>query len=166
PEDVTLVRVESAEQMFAACEKALPVDIAICTAAVADWQPIQVLDQKLKKEKGKTPPDVKLKETPDILLHLGYHKFHRPSLVVGFAAETGNVIENAKIKRVKKGCDWIIANDVSGGQVFGASENQVHLVTDSGSEAWPAMRKQEVALRLVDRIASYFTQTEKAKKAV
>ena len=140
--------------MQAAVEKALPADIAVMAAAVADWR-VEAGDRKLKKD-GKGPPALTLVENPDILAGVSQHA-KRPALVVGFAAETNDVVENAKAKLKTKGCDWIVANDVSPETgIMGGTKNRVHLVTASGVEDWPEMSKAEVAERLVARIAKHF----------
>jgi phosphopantothenoylcysteine decarboxylase/phosphopantothenate--cysteine ligase len=149
PPRVKLVRVETARQMWTACEAQLPADIAICSAAVADWRPEIAANSKLKKREA--PTTIKLAENPDILAGLARHA-KRPSLVIGFAAETDNLIANATAKRIAKGCDWIVANDVSTG-VMGGDKNLVHIITSNGDEAWPEMSKLDVARRLVARIA-------------
>lgn len=152
PAGVGTVHVESAREMLAACEAALPADIAVCAAAVSDWRTERVADRKLKKE-GKAPPALPLTENPDILATLA-RSARRPDLVVGFAAETENVITNAQAKRLKKGCDWIVANDVSPATgTFGGDANRVHLVMADGVEDWPKLAKDEVAQRLAARIA-------------
>jgi phosphopantothenoylcysteine decarboxylase / phosphopantothenate---cysteine ligase len=155
PPGVRLVAIESARDMLKACEAALPVDVAVMAAAVADWRVETVAGQKLKKN-GKGAPTLRLVENPDILATLAHRHNDRPALVVGFAAETENVIANARAKRLKKGCDWILANDVSPGTgTFGGDDNTIHLVDRDGSvEDWPVMTKQDVARRLVDRIAA------------
>lgn len=150
PAGVTVVRVESAREMLAACESALPADAAICAAAVADWRTAREAGQKLKKIPGEAPPPLELALNPDILATLSAHAT-RPGLVVGFAAETENVVPNAIAKRARKGCDWIVANDVSG-DVMGGAENAVHLVTATGVEDWPRLPKEEVARRLAARV--------------
>lgn len=153
PAGVKLVRVETAREMLAACERALPADLAVCTAAVADWRAEATAGQKLKKRKGGTPPVIVLAENPDILAALS-HTRPRPALVVGFAAETENVIAYAQAKLARKGCDWIVANDVSPGTgVMGGDQNRVHLVTADGVEDWPLLDKTEVAHKLAARIA-------------
>jgi len=152
PPRTKLVRVETARQMWAACEMELPADIAICTAAVADWRPSIAANSKLKKRDAS--PSITLSENPDILAGIAHHQ-SRPALVIGFAAETDDLIANATAKLAAKGCDWIIANDVSSG-IMGGENNRVHLITAKGSEAWPEMSKLEVAQRLVARIAESF----------
>jgi phosphopantothenoylcysteine decarboxylase/phosphopantothenate--cysteine ligase len=151
PAGVSVVKVESAREMLAACEAALPADAAICAAAVADWRTAHEAGQKMKKVPGQPPAPLELALNPDILATLSAHAA-RPGLVVGFAAETENVVANAIAKRQRKGCDWIVANDVSG-DVMGGAENAVHLVTESGVEDWPRLPKQEVANRLAARMA-------------
>jgi phosphopantothenoylcysteine decarboxylase / phosphopantothenate---cysteine ligase len=155
PARVKLVRVETARQMGAACAAELPVDIAVCAAAVADWRPAQTANTKLKKRDMKA--SLTLAENPDILASLAHHRM-RPALVVGFAAETDEIIANATAKRAAKGADWIVANDVAadeaGTSVMGGENNRVHLVTASGVESWPEMTKAQVATRLVERIAA------------
>lgn len=152
PPGVHVIRVESAREMLAACEAALPADVAVCAAAVADWRPEMEAGAKIKKVSGTPPPAIALAENPDILASLSAAGDRRPRLVIGFAAETESVLANAQAKRARKGCDWILANDVSAG-VFGAAENAVTLVTEAGAEAWPRMAKEEVARRLAARIA-------------
>jgi phosphopantothenoylcysteine decarboxylase / phosphopantothenate---cysteine ligase len=149
PPRAKLVRVETARQMWTACESQLPADIAICTAAVADWRPTNAANSKIKKRD--TTPQIALSENPDILAAIAHHA-SRPALVIGFAAETDDLIVNATAKRAAKGCDWIVANDVSGG-IMGGNNNRVHLITAKGSEAWPEMTKLEVAEKLVAKIA-------------
>ena len=155
PAGVAVVRVQSAREMLAACEAALPAEIAVCAAAVADWRTAREAGRKLKKVPGEPPPPLELALNPDILATLSRHA-RRPALVVGFAAETETVVENAMAKRQRKGCDWIVANDVSG-DVMGGSENTVHLVSAEGVEDWPRLPKAEVARRLAARIARAVT---------
>jgi phosphopantothenoylcysteine decarboxylase/phosphopantothenate--cysteine ligase len=153
PPGVTVVKVETAEEMSAAVEKALPADAAVFAAAVADWRAAKPEAQKIKKG-GKAAP-LALTENPDILAAVAGRKSKRPKLVIGFAAETGNVIAHAKDKLAKKACDWIVANDVSPGtDVFGGDRNTVHLVTAAGVESWPPQSKDQVAKNLVARIAA------------
>jgi len=151
PARVTVVRVETAREMLAACDAALPADAAICAAAVADWRPAETAPGKLKKQGDATPPPMPLALNPDILATLARHA-QRPRLLVGFAAETAEVIAHAREKLARKRCDWILANDVSG-DVMGGEENAVHLVTTDALEAWPRMPKAEVARRLAARVA-------------
>ncbi len=155
PPGVQVVRIESARDMLNACRAALPVDVAVCAAAVADWRPVETRDQKIKRN-GR-PPALALTENPDILATLAAAGNERPAIVIGFAAETGGVVEKAKPKREKKGCDWIVANDVSPGTgTFGGTHNIVHLITANGVESWPRMTKQEVAARLTAAVADHF----------
>jgi len=154
PPGVRVIRVGTAREMLEACTAALPADVAVCAAAVADWR-AEEAPQKIKK-KG-APPALRLVENPDILATLSAAGNARPRLVVGFAAETENLAENARAKRAKKGCDWILANDVSAAAgTFGGDRNTVHLVTESGVEDWPPLSKHDVAERLAQRIAAFF----------
>jgi phosphopantothenoylcysteine decarboxylase/phosphopantothenate--cysteine ligase len=154
PRGVRVVHVESAREMLAAVEEALPVDAAVFAAAVADWRVASEADQKIKKQAGEGAPGLALVENPDILALVARHHTLRPRLVVGFAAETQNVVGNARAKRERKGCDWIVANDVSPATgIMGGDVNTVHLVTSDGVEDWPSATKTEVARRLVARIA-------------
>jgi phosphopantothenoylcysteine decarboxylase/phosphopantothenate--cysteine ligase len=155
PPGVAVVHIETARQMLAAVEKALPADIAVFAAAVADWRPQQASQSKIKKH-GR-PPTIELVENPDILATIAHRKSGRPHLVVGFAAETDNVIANAKAKLARKGCDWILANDVSPETgIMGGDSNTVHVVTADGVESWPPQPKDDVARALVARIADAF----------
>jgi len=152
PAGVEVRHIESAEEMLAACRAALPADIAVCAAAVADWRPAKPAAQKMKKSSAE-PPAVALTRNPDILATLAAPGNARPLVVVGFAAETEDLIANAKKKLAAKGCDLILANDVSAGSgTFGGAENTVHLVGADGVESWPRLSKQEVAERLADNI--------------
>lgn len=154
PDGVKIMRVETATQMMKACDDALPADIVVCAAAVADWA-VENAGQKIKKEKG-AAPSLNFTENPDILATLSQAGPQRPKLVVGFAAETQNLIEAAQAKRAKKNCDWVVANDVSPGSgTFGGDSNTVHLVTADGVESWPTLRKRAVAERLAERIARH-----------
>ena len=152
PPGVTAVHVESAREMQAACEAALPADIAVMAAAVADWRVAREATQKLKKEAGAAAPTLTMALNPDILASIAQHPL-RPRLLIGFAAETERVVEHALAKLQRKGCDWIVANDVSG-DVMGGDANRVHIVTAEGVEEWPMMPKSEVAGRLAARIAA------------
>ena len=155
PAGVRVVPVETAAEMLAACEAALPVDVAVMAAAVADWRVETATRHKLKKDAG-TPPTLRLAENPDILASIAQRGNDRPALVIGFAAETEGVVENARRKRLRKRCDWILANDVSPGTgTFGGDCNTIHLVDADGIEDWPAMTKHEVAARLAERIARH-----------
>jgi len=153
PAGVRLLKVTTAREMLAACESALPADIAVMTAAVADWRPEVALNSKIKKEAGAAPPSIQMVENPDILATLARHA-KRPTLLVGFAAETDDVIAHAQAKLKKKGCDWIVANDVSPATgIMGGDKNTVHIVTADGVEDWPELPKSEVGTRLAARIA-------------
>ena len=152
PAGVTIIRVESARDMQAACEKSLPVDVAVCAAAVADWRVAQQAGEKIKKT-GTGVPTLEMTENPDILATLAAAANTRPGLVIGFAAETENVVAHGQAKRKKKGCDWILANDVSPETgTFGGTDNTIHLISADGVEDWPRMSKTDVAERLADRI--------------
>ena len=154
PYGVKIVKVESAREMLDAVERALPADVAIFAAAVADWRVANAAQQKLKKQPGRSTPELPLVENPDILATIAKRKSQRPKLVIGFAAETENIAANAKAKLVKKGCDWILANDVSPQSgVMGGDRNMITLVQASGMETWPPQSKEEVASRLVVRIS-------------
>ena len=154
PPGVETVRVASARDMAAACRRALPADVAVCAAAVTDWRPARPAAAKLKKEGG--PPVLELAENPDILATLAAAGNARPRLVVGFAAETGDAIAGARAKLGAKGCDWIVANDVSeAAGVFDGDDNAVHLVSAEGVESWPRMAKRRVAERLAECIARH-----------
>ena len=155
PVGVTRIDVETAVEMKAATEGALPADIAVLSAAVADWRVDTVAGGKIKKAPG-GPPTLALIENPDILAGIAKPGPNRPALVVGFAAETTDLEANARSKLSRKGCDWIVGNDVSA-DVFGADGNTVLLVTRDGAEAWPRLSKTEVAGRLADRIADHFS---------
>ncbi len=153
PPGVKTVRVESARDMLGAVEAALPADVGIFAAAVADWRTADAGEQKLKKD-GSGPPQLALVENPDILATISKLKTKRPALVIGFAAETEKVIEHAKAKLKRKGCDWIVANDVSTeGGAMGGDDNAIHLITASGVDSWPTQSKDDVAKTLVARIA-------------
>jgi phosphopantothenoylcysteine decarboxylase/phosphopantothenate--cysteine ligase len=155
PPGARIVRVETARAMFEAVEAALPADCAVFAAAVADWRVAAPGHEKIKKQKGKAPPPLALVENPDILATIAHRKAQRPHLVIGFAAETESVIPNAKAKLARKGCDWIVANDVSPETgIMGGEINSVHLVTADGVESWPQQSKDEVARALVSRIAT------------
>ena len=154
PAGVKVVKVRSAVEMLDACESALPVDVAVMAAAVSDWRVKTVATEKIKKTGAKRPPTLTLVENPDILARLGNAGNSRPRLVIGFAAETGDIIANASRKRERKGCDWIVANDVSPEtDTFGGDANTVHLITADGVEDWPRMAKTAVAERLAERVA-------------
>ncbi len=153
PQGVEVVKVETAAQMLAAVEAALPADAAVMAAAVADWRVDNAGAQKMKKDASGQVPALKFTENPDILAQL-CRSVRRPALVVGFAAETEKVVEHATAKRLRKGCDWIVANDVSAKTgIMGGTENAIILISDAGAETWPRMRKDAVARALADRMA-------------
>ena len=170
PSNVEIVKVESARQMQAAVEAALPADIAVMVAAVADWRSVGEATQKMKKENGKGPSSLELTENPDILKGLGHGNMRR-NLLIGFAAETEKMEDHALAKLERKKADWIVANDVSSdsgigsikGGVMGGDRNRVKIISRNGIEAWPELSKTQVAERLASRIADYFsTQSIKA----
>jgi phosphopantothenoylcysteine decarboxylase / phosphopantothenate---cysteine ligase len=153
PARVKLLKVQTAREMLAACESVLPVDVGVFTAAVADWRPEIAANNKIKKTEDGAVPAVSLIANPDILAKIACGK-KRPQLVIGFAAETENVIAHAQAKRAKKGCDWIVANDVSPATgIMGGDKNSVHFISANATESWPEMDKTEVAARLAARIA-------------
>ncbi len=153
PSGVTVIRVETARQMLAAVQAALPVDAAVMAAAVADWRVANEGAQKMKKDGSGKAPALEFAENPDILASVA-RGTPRPRLVVGFAAETEHVVDHATAKRARKGCDWIVANDVSPATgIMGGTENAVTLITEHGAETWPRMGKDQVAARLATRIA-------------
>jgi phosphopantothenoylcysteine decarboxylase/phosphopantothenate--cysteine ligase len=154
PPGLKIVKVETARDMLKAVETALPADVAVFAAAVADWRTAASSREKIKKT-TKTTPELALVENPDILATVAHRKSGRPPLVIGFAAETEHVVEHAKAKLARKGCDWILANDVSPGTgIMGGDSNTIHLVTGDGVEHWPPQSKDEVAAALVERIAA------------
>jgi phosphopantothenoylcysteine decarboxylase/phosphopantothenate--cysteine ligase len=154
PIGVKTIRVETAREMLAAVEQALPVDCAVFAAAVADWRVAEAGRQKIKKQKGATPA-LTLMENPDILATVAHRKTKRPRLVIGFAAETEKVVANAQDKLKRKGCDWIVANDVSAATgIMGGDRNRVHLITKGKVESWPPQSKDAVAAALIARIAA------------
>lgn len=154
PEGVLVVQVQSALEMEAAVRAVLPVDVGIFAAAVADWRVTSASNRKLKKSKDGLPT-LEFAENPDILKMVSGLEDGRPGLVIGFAAETNDVVDNATAKRLRKGCDWIVANDVSPATgIMGGTENSVIVITDQGAEEWPRMSKIEVANRLAAKIAA------------
>ncbi|MEM6535522.1 MAG: bifunctional phosphopantothenoylcysteine decarboxylase/phosphopantothenate--cysteine ligase CoaBC [Pseudomonadota bacterium] len=157
PRGVDLIPVETAREMLAACEAALPADVFVSVAAVADWRPSRAAAKKMKLKEGddRPLPTLELSENPDILATLSRKKKNRPTLVIGFAAETHDVEDLARAKLKRKRCDWIVANDVSG-DVMGGADNEVALVTRDSLERWPRMDKAKVAARLADRIYEAF----------
>ncbi len=154
PAGVAVVRVETAAEMLAAVEAALPADAAVFAAAVADWRVANAAGRKLKKDGSGRAPALEFAENPDILARVSAMGAGRPRLVVGFAAETDDVIAHATAKRLRKGCDWIVANDVSPATgIMGGAENAVTVIDADGAESWPRMGKDQVANRLANRIA-------------
>lgn len=169
PAGVKTIHVESAAQMLEACEHALPAELAVFAAAVSDWQAAKPQTKKMKKSGAQAPPEIALSENPDILRTIAGLKRGRPTLVIGFAAETDDLEKNAKAKLKSKGCDWIVANavgpDAQGHEkAFGADENQVTLVTRSAIENWPRASKRAVAAKLAERIAQEFGRHESSQK--
>ncbi len=161
PDGVEVHRVESAEDMLAAVRGALPADIAVFAAAVADWRVASTSRQKLKKLPTRTAPTLTLMENPDILKSISSLKSDRPALVIGFAAETQDVLQNGARKLASKGADWIVANDVSEDTgTFGGDGNTVHLLTPAGVESWPAMSKSAVATQLMEKAAHAITRAQ------
>lgn len=160
PPGVITLHVETAAQMLTACLEALPADVAVCAAAVADWRIAEPAGLKLKKTENGVPPSIALTPNPDILATLSRPGSTRPRLVVGFAAETNDLRMHAVEKRRRKGCDWIVANEVGEGGVMGGTENEVHLVTEQGIEDWPRLPKDQVARLLADRIAQALDTTQ------
>lgn len=158
PQGVNVVHVETAREMQAAVEDHLPADAAVMVAAVADWRTANAADQKIKKRPGESAPTLSMVENPDILAGVG-HSAKRPGLVVGFAAETQDVLANAGRKLEKKGADWIVANDVSG-DVMGGDRNRVRILSRSGIEEWPEMSKEQVAEKLAEKIAATLLDTK------
>jgi len=154
PAGVTTVHVETAAEMLAAVEKALPAEIAVFAAAVGDWRAAETAAHKIKKTGG-APPALQLTENPDILARISASGPNRPKLVVGFAAETENLAAFAADKRARKGCDWIVANNVGGTGIMGGEENEVLLITAAGAEAWPKMDKRALAVKLADKIGKF-----------
>ena len=172
PAGVETIKVETAAEMLVAAEQALPADIAVFCAAVADWRVAQKGTQKIKKQKGEPAPALELVPNPDILRTIAKQKKGRPELVIGFAAETEKVLEHASAKLKRKGCDWIVANDVSAETgVMGGDRNSVQLIRKDGHESWPELSKDEVAVALVKEMAREFalagekTQRNKSMRA-
>lgn len=165
PRGITTIPVETAQEMLNACETALPADIFVCAAAVSDWTPVQAQTNKIKKTSATSVPELQLKQTTDILKHISNHPTKRPRLVVGFAAETQDLIQNAQKKLLSKGCDVIIANEVgksTNGQekTFGADENQIHLITHNDNERWMRASKRDIAQRLIGKIITIMDENE------
>ncbi|HEY2871538.1 MAG TPA: bifunctional phosphopantothenoylcysteine decarboxylase/phosphopantothenate--cysteine ligase CoaBC [Reyranella sp.] len=166
PAGVTVVKIDSADQMLVACLAVGKVDIAVCAAAVADWKMARPATAKIKKKPGAAPPALELTPNPDILATLSKRGPNRPALVVGFAAETENLVANAIEKRTRKGCDWIVANDVSPATgTFGGERNTVHLITAEGVQDWPTLPKDRVAMQLAGAIALHLIRPRPAEAA-
>lgn len=158
PAGVTVVSVQTAQQMLDAVEAALPADVAVFAAAVADWRVVNAADHKLKKDASGNALSLNFAQNPDILARVSHLKAGRPKLVIGFAAETDNVLAHATAKRARKGCDWMVANDVSPATgIMGGTENAVTLISDVGIEVWPRMAKTSVAKQLAQKIAEALT---------
>jgi phosphopantothenoylcysteine decarboxylase/phosphopantothenate--cysteine ligase len=155
PPHVRVINVESAQEMLAAVQSELPSDIAICAAAVSDWRIDQQAEQKIKKAQGMQPPVLNLTENPDILATIAQHK-NRPTLVIGFAAETENLVPAAKAKLERKACDWIIANNVKDDNVFGSDNNSITFITKNETDEWQSASKEDVARKLVHKIIQKF----------
>lgn len=163
PDGVRVVRVTTATEMLAAVQSALPADIAVFAAAVADWHVAAPSTEKIKKSAAGAPPALTLGENPDILKAIAHLKKNRPALVIGFAAETQDVLAHAKKKLKSKGADWIVANDVSPQTgIMGGDRNSVHLLSDGGIESWPEMSKADVAAKIIDRAAKHVALLKRA----
>lgn len=155
PAGINVLKTESAQEMLEACLSLLPADIAVCAAAVSDWRSAFINNQKIKKNKKAEPPLITLTENPDILHILATHE-ERPNLVIGFAAETENTLENARAKRLRKSCDWIIANEVGPDKGFDQDKNHVYLIKVDHEEEWPTAGKNEIAEKLAREITNFF----------
>ncbi len=164
PQGVETIHIETAQEMVETCENTLPADITVCAAAVSDWRVECCADNKIKKGANKAPPSLKLIENPDILKTIATHK-DRPALVIGFAAETEDLIENAKAKLAKKSCDWILANNVAETEIFGSDQNHVYLVTNNNVTEWPKADKQTIARDLVQEIINHFNKDKLTEAA-
>ena len=150
----TIIKINSATEMSEACESLLPIDIAVCAAAVGDYKISNVSNEKIKKSGSKIT--IELEENPDILSRISKRNSNRPKLVIGFAAETENLISNAELKLKEKGCDWILANDISNGEVIGHDDNKIHFISLDEKSEWDTMSKNDVAKKLSNKIANYF----------
>ena len=161
PLNINTIRIETAEEMLNATQSALPADIVICAAAISDWSPVNTSDHKIKKRGDTSPLTITLKENPDILKTIANLK-ERPKLVIGFAAETENLIENATAKRQRKNCDWLLANLVAQNdkKVFGEDQNHVYLITSDNVEDWGESTKTEIAEKLAEKIILEFVNAE------
>ena len=166
PDGIKTVRIETAAQMMDACKQAGKTDIAVYAAAVADWTPAAPSATKLKKDRSSAPPALDLVQTEDILGTLSAKGPNRATLVIGFAAETDNLVENAKQKLAKKGCDWLVANPVTDANpVFGSDDNQVYFLTTTAIEEWPKASKDDVARKLGERMTAFFDNQRMANAA-
>lgn len=165
PKGVKTIHIETAEQMLKACEESLPAEIAICAAAVADWRVDNNADQKIKKGADKKPPALQLVENPDILKTISNHPQHRPNLVVGFAAETENLMQHAKDKLSRKKCDWIIANNVGENPIFGQDKNKVTLISHNNQKEWDLADKTMIARDIVEEIIHYLSDIKQPNAA-
>ncbi|CAG0907152.1 unnamed protein product, partial [Cyprideis torosa] len=165
PKGMKIIRVQTAEKMLQACQSALPADIAICAAAVSDWRVKDASEQKIKKTADKKPPSLELVENPDILKTISNDKNNRPALVIGFAAETENLIDNARKKLKTKNCDWIIANNVVESDSFGNNKNQVVVIKNKSQKELPIADKTTIARDIVEEIIHYFDETKTAQAA-
>lgn len=152
PVGVKVYEVQTAQEMLETCEKLLPVDVVVCAAAVCDWRPEIYSPQKTKKQSDVDRLILSFVKTPDILYSIATHSTKRPKLVVGFAAETDDVIANASIKRIAKQCDWILANDVSNGAVFGSDDTHIHFISQGRTEDWGKSTKESAAKRLANEV--------------
>lgn len=165
PTGVKIVRIHNADSMLEAAENALPADIFVGAAAVADWKPTITANQKIKKQPALDVLSLDFLPTVDVLATIAQN-IKRPTLVIGFAAETENVIDHARAKRLRKGCDWILANEVSATRGFAVDENAVTLITSTGEENWPLTSKHEIAIRLVEKITDFFAVAAAKQKAL
>lgn len=157
-----IVRVRTAQGMLEASLNALPADIAVCTASVTDWRPLTASSSKLKKTEIQETFHLELVKNPDTLQALGSHPTSRPRLVIGFSAESQAVLAHAHAKRLKKGCDWILSNDITKpGEGFGSETNTIHFITDITEESWPSMTKRDIAVCIRDKIVRW-RETEAA----
>jgi len=161
PQGITVQRVTTAQQMFEAVQASMPCDVAVCTAAVADWAPEKPLTRKLKKRDSSEAPHITLKENPDILAWLSQKATLRPELVIGFAAETEKLLENAEAKWRKKGCDWLLANEVGDDKVFNADKNEVHLFSSAAKPLRWKGTKADIAAKLTEKLVKHFDSATK-----
>ncbi len=165
PQGISTTHIETAKEMLAACDAALPVNIVVCAAAVSDWSPTSKNAQKIKKTDEVSTPKLELTQSPDILKFISNHKTNRPKLVIGFAAETQNLEENAKAKLDKKNCDWVIANEVGLDEkgkekAFGSNENQIYFISHKENTKWPRASKNDIARKLIDKIINHIGENK------